>query len=189
MTEPISDEALVPIAAAVAHAIEGLGVIPMVQSFDRVADMHVALSPQGMAGILARLTAAEAENTRLRAALAQSDRPCVYCTLPADEWSKCAQGFPGCDRADDAMGCPHLGASIERDRLRKALEEAKERLALELVREEYDYPGDAAEYCGLHCRMCGEGIAEDGLTGHLLDCPLYGVQRAALSPEPSGDPA
>jgi hypothetical protein len=74
MTEPISDEALAPIAAAVAHAIEGLGVIPMVQSFDRVADMHVALSPQGMAGILARLTAAEAERDRLRKALERIER-------------------------------------------------------------------------------------------------------------------
>lgn len=70
---------------------------------------------------------AEAENTRLRAALAQSDQPCAYCSLPADEWAKCASGFPGCDRADDAMGCPELGAALERDTLRarvKALEEA-----------------------------------------------------------------
>lgn len=70
---------------------------------------------------------AEAENTRLRAALAQSDQPCAYCSLPAVEWAKCALGFPGCDRADDAMGCPELGAALERDDLRarvKALEEA-----------------------------------------------------------------
>jgi len=41
------------------------------------------------------------ENTRLRAALAQSDRPCVYCTLPKDEWSKCASGFPGCGSKEE----------------------------------------------------------------------------------------
>ncbi len=79
---------------------------------------------------------ARAENTRLRAALAKSDQPCAYCSLPADEWAKCASGFPGCDRADDAMGCPELGAALraeaaerERDALAarvKALEEALE---------------------------------------------------------------
>lgn len=57
----------------------------------------------------------EAENMRLRAALAQSERPCVYCSLPADEWAKCQSGFPGCARADDAMGCPELGARMECD--------------------------------------------------------------------------
>ena len=58
------------------------------------------------------------ENTRLRAALALSDRPCAYCSLPADKWAECQQGFPGCDRADDAMGCPHIGAALELARLR-----------------------------------------------------------------------
>lgn len=57
----------------------------------------------------ARAEAAEAENIRLRAALAQSELPCVYCALPADEWTRCEHGFPGCGRADDAMGCPELG--------------------------------------------------------------------------------
>lgn len=59
------------------------------------------------------LTAAQAENTRLRAALALSDQPCAYCSLPADEWAKCESGFPGCARGDDAMGCPELGARME----------------------------------------------------------------------------
>ena len=54
----------------------------------------------------------ESENTRLRAALAQSDQPCAYCTLPAEDWGKCEHGFPGCSRADDAVGCPELGASM-----------------------------------------------------------------------------
>jgi hypothetical protein len=57
----------------------------------------------------------ERENTRLRAALALSDRPCAYCTLPAAEWSACESGFPGCARADDAMGCPELGARMALD--------------------------------------------------------------------------
>ncbi|WP_197689302.1 hypothetical protein [Bradyrhizobium erythrophlei] len=54
----------------------------------------------------------EAENVRLRAALARSKDPCVYCSLPAEELFKCNSGFPGCSRADDVMGCPELGAML-----------------------------------------------------------------------------
>jgi hypothetical protein len=68
---------------------------------------------------------ARAENTRLRAALAQSELPCVYCTLPKDEWAKCAQGFPGCGRADDAMGCPELGAAMRAESAEAKLAEAR----------------------------------------------------------------
>lgn len=63
------------------------------------------------------------ENVRLRAALAQSELPCAYCSLPRDKWAKCASGFPGCARADDAAGCPHLGASLELDGLRARIAE------------------------------------------------------------------
>jgi hypothetical protein len=41
------------------------------------------------------------ENDRLRAALANSELPCVYCGLSAKEWIKCQHGFPGCARFDD----------------------------------------------------------------------------------------
>jgi len=58
----------------------------------------------------ARLAEAEATEARLRAALAVSKDPCVYCSLPAEEFAKCSRGFPGCARADDEMGCPELGA-------------------------------------------------------------------------------
>lgn len=58
------------------------------------------------------------ENTRLRAALAQSPGACHYCQLPKDEWSKCKSGFPGCARANDAFGCPELGAMVEYAHLR-----------------------------------------------------------------------
>lgn len=67
----------------------------------------------------------QAENTRLRAALAQSERPCVYCSLPAADWSKCVQGFPGCARADDAMGCPELGASFENEQFKSEILQIK----------------------------------------------------------------
>lgn len=69
------------------------------------------------------------ENARLRAALAQSDQPCAYCSLPHDEWAKCKSGFPGCDRADDAMGCPHLGASLEAERYRAALQKIRDEIS------------------------------------------------------------
>lgn len=72
-----------------------------------------------------------AENARLRAALAQSDQPCAYCSLPAVEWAQCASGFPGCDRADDAMGCPELGAALERDQLRTLLNKYREAVRID----------------------------------------------------------
>lgn len=53
------------------------------------------------------------ENARLRAALAVSKDPCLYCALPASEWSKCASGFPGCARGDDAMLCPGGCESVQ----------------------------------------------------------------------------
>ena len=72
--------------------------------------------------------AAQEENTRLRAAISHSTGACLYCTLPKDEWAKCRNGFPGCARMDDAMGCPELGAAMqlhevtrERDRLAEEL--------------------------------------------------------------------
>lgn len=75
----------------------------------------------------ARLAALESDNTRLRAALAQSDQPCAYCTLPKEEWAKCQSGFPGCSRADDAMGCPELGARMEIEALKKPTHRHKKR--------------------------------------------------------------
>lgn len=60
-----------------------------------------------------RIAELEGENDHLRASLANSGGPCAYCELPREEWSKCAEGFPGCGRGDDAMLCPHVGASME----------------------------------------------------------------------------
>lgn len=74
------------------------------------------------------LVEVKAENTRLRAALANSDQPCAYCTLPHDEWNKCASGFPGCARADDAIGCPELGASMENNTLRARVDELEDKI-------------------------------------------------------------
>lgn len=53
------------------------------------------------------------ENTRIRAALAVSKDPCIYCQLPAADIGKCAAGFPGCARADDISGCPEFGAAMQ----------------------------------------------------------------------------
>ncbi|WP_232629107.1 hypothetical protein [Methylobacterium sp. Leaf118] len=78
------------------------------------------------------LAEASRENTILRASLANSSSPCAYCKLPREEWSKCASGFPGCDRADDAMLCPHVGAELETaDRL-AAAETALDALSAEV---------------------------------------------------------
>ncbi len=63
------------------------------------------------------------ENTYLRAALAHSDHPCVYCTRTKEEWNTCPFGFPGCPRGDDAMGCPELGARMALDELTKLVQD------------------------------------------------------------------
>lgn len=115
---------------------------PLIKSIERILDEYsawiahpcpevtkdIALAA-GIAGTEANRRAAsehvrhlEAEVERLRAALAQSDSPCAYCTLPADRWAECTHGFPGCARADDAMGCPELGARLELDQLRAEVE-------------------------------------------------------------------
>lgn len=82
---------------------------------------------------LARLKALADENTRLRAALAMSDRPCAYCSLSAEEWNKCASGFPGCARADDAVSCSEFGAALENQVLRAEIGEL--RAEIERLRE------------------------------------------------------
>jgi len=74
------------------------------------------------------LNEATSENTRLRAALATSKDPCVYCKLPKEEMAKCRSGFPGCARADDLMGCPELGAALEVEELKRELNEANHRI-------------------------------------------------------------
>lgn len=74
----------------------------------------------GTAGLL--VADLEAEITRLRAALAMSEGPCIYCSLPRERWAECSHGFPGCSRGDDAVGCPELGARLELENLTKAVQ-------------------------------------------------------------------
>lgn len=98
---------------------------PLTGGWPTERDLEIADALEGQAVEVARLKSVvgqvEAENERLRAALAHSDQPCAYCSLPADEWSKCKSGFPGCGRADDAMGCPELGASLRAEAAEAAL--------------------------------------------------------------------
>jgi len=92
------------------------------------ADMRspqVETAPAIIANMSALNDALEKENTRLRAALAQSELPCVYCTLSQEDWAKCKSGFPGCARADDAMGCPELGAALRVKELEAEVEKWK----------------------------------------------------------------
>ena len=77
------------------------------------------------AGLRIQLTAAQEENIRIRAALAQSPGACAYCQLPKERWAECRSGFPGCGRLDDAQGCPEFGASMERDEIQKELTAAQ----------------------------------------------------------------
>lgn len=86
------------------------------------------------------------ENNWLRASLANSGGPCPYCALPKAEWSACANGFPGCPRADDAMLCPNVGASLEAEDRIKELEAQVEgtRRALHEIAEEW-----AGSECGV----------------------------------------
>lgn len=71
----------------------------------------------------------QAENHRLRAALANSKDPCVYCSLPAEEFAKCQHGFPGCARTDDMSLCPEFGAALDNHYLRQENEDLKAQLA------------------------------------------------------------
>lgn len=46
------------------------------------------------------------ENDFLRGVVANSDLPCLYCRLSAEDMNKCKHGFPGCSRADDMLCAP-----------------------------------------------------------------------------------
>ena len=85
-------------------------------------DIEVFEAADEIERLRAELAAERRQNELLRASLANSELPCVYCSLPKEKWAECKNGFPGCGRADDAMGCPELGASLERDALREALD-------------------------------------------------------------------
>lgn len=49
--------------------------------------------------VQAKVENLERENARLRAILARSSEPCIYCGLK--DMSMCKSGFPGCARMDD----------------------------------------------------------------------------------------
>ena len=74
--------------------------------------------------LLDRVEKMEAENNHLRASVANNGGPCIYCNLPKNEWARCADGFPGCGRADDAMLCPNVGAALEAEEQLAALQAA-----------------------------------------------------------------
>lgn len=100
---------------------------------ERAADCELCIAGEtcinydhNLAGVAKAYFAAVEENTRLRAALANSKDPCVYCQLPKEEMAKCAFGFPGCGRADDMTGCPEFGASLSEYNLRAENQHLKE---------------------------------------------------------------
>jgi hypothetical protein len=113
------------------EAIRTLGQLQRFKAFvhQRLDEAGVPTHPEGAhsaAGCrvgdrLDIALASTAENTRLRAALAVSKDPCVYCQLPAEEMAKCKSGFPGCARMDDLTGCPEFGAAMELADLKQQL--------------------------------------------------------------------
>lgn len=136
-------------------------------SNEAVANASLQAANEEAAEVIARLSidlaGVRAENDRLRAALANSDQPCAYCSLPADEWSKCEIGFPGCSRADDAMGCPELGASLEAKELRERIKvfgDALKPFAARAALYDPPEPNDGCEADWLHR---GEPIRLDDL--------------------------
>lgn len=76
------------------------------------------------------IRAIQEENNRLRAALANSDQPCAYCSRPREEWTRCEHGFPGCPRSDDAMGCPMISEAMSLQQRVEVLEAARPHWAM-----------------------------------------------------------
>jgi hypothetical protein len=123
------------------------------------------------------------ETTLLRAALATSKDPCLYCQLPADEMAKCRSGFPGCARMDDLTWCPEFGAMMNEHDLREQLAEVEKQLS------EADHSA-----MKLHDMLCAAQKERDEaraalkkaqyqiLAGHFTREVLAGIE-AALSPE------
>lgn len=50
----------------------------------------------------------------------------------------------------------------------------KEALGRHAIREEFDYPGDAPEFCGWWCGEC-KNMVEADASGHASDCLLNDV--------------
>lgn len=122
------------------------------------------LDPAHVPPTAAELDSLREENTHLRAALATSKDPCVYCQLPAAEQAKCKSGFPGCGRADDQMGCPELGAAMEAACLR-AGEDAVRQILVKTYVAAVAGLADAAiiqdqEYSAVHVLAAVEQLAE-----------------------------
>lgn len=57
--------------------------------------------------------------------------------------------------------------------LRKGAEELRRKLAGYAITEEYDFPGDAPEFCGFWCNECKEHVEADG-SGHRDSCLCHG---------------
>lgn len=124
MTSPVTTEALVE---ALARDIDGSAFLPAHQDgrYYRIrredalrrAEAFVAgpLAPllTSLQQVTAERDEARKENDRFRAGTANGSGPCAYCNLSREDWTKCRSGFPGCDRADDAMLCPHFGGEME----------------------------------------------------------------------------
>jgi len=86
-------------------------------------DLWIVASKNAFPALIAALEEAESErdavrkeNDFMRLRLAESDKACVYCSLPKAEMVACANGFPGCARADDLFHCDELTRRDERNK-------------------------------------------------------------------------
>lgn len=140
----------VAIESAAARKRAGVATGIYWQSNERRA-YERAFTEEAVLALLSRLRAADQraaelakENNHMRASLATYGGPCIYCNLPKEEWGKCAAGFPGCARADDANLCPEFGAMME---LHEAGQRAAELAAQNAVlRAAVDYYADRDHY-------------------------------------------
>lgn len=170
--------------------IEGVEITPMKRESEPAADTAATREPD-----TSELSRLRAENDRLRAALAVSKDPCVYCQLPAAEMAKCKSGFPGCDRADDMTGCPEFGSSYELSMIKPQYAALSQEV--EQLRRQADTASRAAGFTVpvpmyLTCPKCGarhvdagefatkphhtHSCQECGLTWRPAVVPTVGVQ-------------
>ena len=107
------------------------------------------------------------------------------------EWVACAlngaaefDAAPALENSKAPLADAHSKSlSSDLSSLRKGAEELRRKLAGYAITEEYDFPGDAPEFCGFWCNECKEHVEADG-SGHRDSCLCHGVRpqtaRAAL---------
>lgn len=77
------------------------------------------------------------------------------------------------ETAKENLITAYLRASETKQSLLKRVGELRELLVKHAVHEEFDYPGDAPESCGLWCDICNQHVDDDNpAIGHAETCAL-----------------